>query len=146
VKLDSLKPSKGSIKNKKRIGRGHGSGLGKTSGRGHKGAGQRSGNKRRAWFEGGQMSLARRLPRRGFTNIFKEEIQIVNLSDLNRIEKNSEIDPVVLQENGMIRSSLKPVKILGEGDIDKKLNVTASAFSASAKNKIEKAGGTATIL
>jgi len=146
VKLDSLKPSKGSIKNKKRIGRGHGSGLGKTSGRGHKGSGQRSGNKRRAWFEGGQMPLARRLPRRGFTNIFKEEIQIVNISDLNRIEKNSEIDPVVLQENGMIRSSLKPVKILGEGDIDKKLNVTASAFSASAKNKIEKAGGTATIL
>ena len=146
MKLDSLKPSKGSIKNKKRIGRGHGSGLGKTSGRGHKGAGQRSGNKRRAWFEGGQMSLARRLPRRGFTNIFKEEIQIVNISDLNRIEKNSEIDPVVLQENGMIRSSLKPVKILGEGDIDKKLNVKASAFSASAKNKIEKAGGTVTIL
>ena len=146
MKLDSLKPSKGSIKNKKRIGRGHGSGLGKTSGRGHKGAGQRSGNKRRAWFEGGQMPLARRLPRRGFTNIFKEEIQIVNISDLNRIEKNSEIDPVVLQENGMIKSSLKPVKILGEGDIDKKLNVTASAFSASAKNKIEKAGGTATIL
>ena len=146
MKLDSLKPSKGSIKNKKRIGRGHGSGLGKTSGRGHKGSGQRSGNKRRAWFEGGQMPLARRLPRRGFTNIFKEEIQIVNISDLNRIEKNSEIDPVVLQENGMIRSSLKPVKILGQGDIDKKLNVTASAFSASAKNKIEKAGGTATIL
>jgi len=133
VKLDSLKPSKGSIKNKKRIGRGHGSGLGKTSGRGHKGAGQRSGNKRRAWFEGGQMPLARRLPRRGFTNIFKEEIQIVNISDLIRIEKNSEIDPVVLQENGLIRSSLKPVKILGEGDIDKKLNVTASSFSESAK-------------
>lgn len=146
MKLDSLKPSKGSIKNKKRIGRGHGSGLGKTSGRGHKGAGQRSGNKKRAWFEGGQMSLARRLPRRGFTNIFKEEIQIVNISDLIRIEKNSEIDPVVLQENGLIRSSLKPVKILGEGDIDKKLNVTASSFSESAKNKIEKAGGTATIL
>ena len=146
MKLVSLKPSKGSIKNKKRIGRGHGSGLGKTSGRGHKGAGQRSGNKRRAWFEGGQMPLARRLPRRGFTNIFKEEIQIVNISDLIRIEKHSEIDPVVLQENGLIRSSLKPVKILGEGDIDKKLNVTASSFSESAKNKIEKAGGTATIL
>ena len=146
MKLDSLKPSKGSIKNKKRIGRGHGSGLGKTSGRGHKGAGQRSGNKKRAWFEGGQMPLARRLPRRGFNNIFKEEVQIVNISDLVRIEKNSEIDPVVLQENGLIRSSLKPVKILGEGDIDKKLNVTASSFSESAKNKIEKAGGTATIL
>ena len=146
MKLDSLKPSKGSIKNKKRIGRGHGSGLGKTSGRGHKGAGQRSGNKRRPWFEGGQMPLARRLPRRGFTNIFKEEIQIVNISDLIRIEKNSEIDPVVLQENGLIRSSLKPVKILGKGDIDKKLDVTASSFSESAKNKIEKAGGTVTIL
>ena len=146
MKLDSLKPSKGSIKNKKRIGRGHGSGLGKTSGRGHKGSGQRSGNKRRAWFEGGQMPLARRLPRRGFTNIFKEEIQIVNISDLNRIEKNSEIDPVVLQENGLIRSSLRPVKILGKGDIDKKLDVTASSFSESAKNKIEKAGGTVTIL
>ncbi len=146
MKLDSLKPSKGSIKNKKRIGRGHGSGLGKTSGRGHKGSGQRSGNKRRAWFEGGQMPLARRLPRRGFTNIFKEEIQIVNISDLIRIEKNSEIDPVVLQENGLIRSSLKPVKILGKGDIDKKLDVTASSFSQSAKNKIEKAGGTVTIL
>ena len=146
MKLDSLKPSKGSIKNKKRIGRGHGSGLGKTSGRGHKGSGQRSGNKRRAWFEGGQMPLARRLPRRGFTNIFKEEIQIVNISDLIRIEKNSEIDPVVLQENGLIRSSLKPVKILGKGDIDKKLDVTASSFSDSAKNKNEKAGGTVTIL
>ena len=146
MKLDSLKPSKGSIKNKKRIGRGHGSGQGKTSGRGHKGSGQRSGNKRRAWFEGGQMPLARRLPRRGFTNIFKEEIQIVNISDLIRIEKNSEIDPVVLQENGLIRSSLKPVKILGKGDIDKKLDVTASSFSESAKNKIEKAGGTVTIL
>ena len=146
MKLDSLKQSKGSIKNKKRIGRGHGSGLGKTSGRGHKGAGQRSGNKRRAWFEGGQMPLARRLPRRGFTNIFKEEIQIVNISDLIRIEKNSEIDPFVLQENGLIRSSLKPVKILGKGDIDKKLDVTASSFSESAKNKIEKAGGTVTIL
>jgi len=146
MKLDSLKPSKGSTKNKKRIGRGHGSGLGKTSGRGHKGSGQRSGNKRRAWFEGGQMPLARRLPRRGFTNIFKEEIQIVNISDLIRIEKNSEIDPVVLQENGLIRSSLKPVKILGKGDIDKKLDVTASSFSESAKNKIEKAGGTVTIL
>ena len=146
MKLDSLKPSKGSIKNKKRIGRGHGSGLGKTSGRGHKGSGQRSGNKRRAWFEGGQMPLARRLPRRGFTNIFKEEVQIVNISDLIRIEKNSEIDPVVLQENGLSRSSLKPVKILGKGDIDKKLDVTASSFSESAKNKIEKAGGTVTIL
>tara|TARA_Y100001970_G_C14098799_1_gene784271 strand:- start:71 stop:511 length:441 start_codon:yes stop_codon:yes gene_type:complete len=146
LKLDSLTPSEGSKKNRKRIGRGHGSGLGKTSGRGHKGAGQRSGNKKRAWFEGGQMPLARRLPRRGFTNIFKEKFQIVNISDLVKIEKKSDIDPIILKENGFIRSSLKPVKVLGEGSIDKKINVTASSFSESAKNKIEKAGGTVTIL
>ena len=146
MKLDSLNPSKGSIKNRKRIGRGHGSGLGKTSGRGHKGAGQRSGNKKRAWFEGGQMPLTRRLPRRGFTNIFKEKFQIVNISDLDKINKKLDIDPVVLKENGLIRSSLKPVKVLGVGDIDKKINVTATSFSDSAKYKIEKAGGTVTIL
>ena len=146
MKLDSLKPSEGSRKNRKRIGRGHGSGLGKTSGRGHKGAGQRSGNKKRAWFEGGQMPLSRRLPRRGFTNIFKEKFQIINISDLDKIKKNSDIDPVVLKENGLIRSSLKPVKVLGVGDIGKKINVAATSFSNSAKNKIEKAGGTVTIL
>ncbi len=146
MKLDTLMPSEGSRKNRKRIGRGQGSGLGKTSGRGHKGAGQRSGNKNRAWFEGGQMPLARRLPRRGFTNIFKEKFQIVNISDLGNIKKKSEIDPIVLKENGLIRSSLKPVKVLGKGHIDKKMNVTATSFSESAKNKIEKAGGTVTIL
>ena len=146
MKLDSLKPSEGSRKNRKRIGRGHGTGLGKTSGRGHKGAGQRSGNKKRPWFEGGQMPLARRLPRRGFTNIFKEKFQIVNLSDLKEIDKKLEINPIVLKENGFIRSSLKPVKILGRGDIDKKINITATSFSESAKNKIEKAGGTVTEL
>ena len=92
------------------------------------------------------MPLARRLPRRGFTNIFKEKFQIVNISDLIKIEKNSNIDAVVLYENGFVRSSLKPVKILGDGKIDKKINVTASAFSNTAKNKIEKAGGTITLL
>ena len=86
------------------------------------------------------------MPRRGFTNIFKENFQIVNISDLIKIEKESDIDPVILYENSLIRSSLKPVKILGQGDIDKKLNVTASAFSEAAKNKIEKAGGTVNIL
>ena len=146
MKLDSLKPSSGSIKKRKRIGRGHGTGLGKTSGRGHKGSGQRSGNKKRAWFEGGQMPLARRLPRRGFTNIFKEKYQIVNLSDLSKIEKKSDIDPLILKENGFIRSSLKPVKVLGNGSLEKKINVSASAFSDSAKNKIEEIGGTVTIL
>ena len=142
MRLDSLKPSVGSIKNKKRKGRGHGSGLGKTSGRGHKGSGQRSGNKKRPWFEGGQMPLARRLPRRGFNNIFKEEFQIVNICDITKIENVSKIDPVLLKDNGLIRSALKPVKILGKGDIDLKISIVASAFSETAKNKIENAGGT----
>ena len=142
MRLNSLNPAKGSVKNKKRIGRGHGSGFGKTSGRGHKGSGQRSGNKKRAWFEGGQMPLARRLPRRGFNNIFKENYQIVNICDILKIQKVSKVDPVVLNHNGLIRSSLKPVKILGKGDIDIKISITASSFSKTAKSKIENAGGT----
>ena len=142
MRLDSLNPVKGSVKRKKRIGRGHGSGVGKTSGRGHKGSGQRSGNKKRPWFEGGQMPLSRRLPRRGFKNIFKEKFQIVNICDILKIEKVSSVDPVVLNDNGLIRSSLKPVKVLGKGDINIKINITASSFSEAAKNKIENAGGT----
>ena len=142
MRLDSLNPVKGSVKHKKRIGRGHGSGVGKTSGRGHKGSGQRSGNKKRPWFEGGQMPLSRRLPRRGFKNIFKEKFQIVNICDILKIEKVSSVDPVVLNDNGLIRSSLKPVKVLGKGDINIKINITASSFSKSAKSKIENAGGT----
>ena len=146
MKLDSLSPTKGSVSKKKRVGRGHGSGLGKTAGRGHKGAGQRSGNKKRAWFEGGQMPLARRLPRRGFTNIFKEKVQIVNIGDLNTVKDNSSIDPSFLEHAGFIRSSLQPVKILGNGLLDKKLTISATAFSKSAKIKIEKAGGEIVIL
>ena len=142
MKLDSLIPTKGSVKKKKRIGRGHGSGFGKTSGRGHKGSGQRSGNKKRPWFEGGQMPLARRLPRRGFNNIFKEKFQIVNICDIVKLKKVSEVDPIILRKNGLIRSALKPVKILGKGDIDIKISITASSFSETAKNKIENAGGT----
>ena len=145
MRLDSLNPAKGSIKNKKRKGRGHGSGLGKTSGRGHKGSGQRSGNKKRPWFEGGQMPLSRRLPRRGFNNIFKEKFQIVNICDILKIPKVSKVDPVVLNDNGLISSSLKPVKILGKGDIGIKISITASSFSEAAKNKIEDAGGTAIV-
>lgn len=146
MKLGSLSPIKGSVSKKKRVGRGHGSGLGKTAGRGHKGAGQRSGNKKRAWFEGGQMPLARRLPRRGFTNIFKEKVQIVNIGDLNTIKDNSSIDPLFLENAGFIRSSLQPVKILGNGLLEKKLTISASAFSKSAKIKIEKAGGGIVVL
>ena len=145
MKLDSLSPIKGSVSKKKRVGRGHGSGLGKTSGRGHKGAGQRSGNKKRAWFEGGQMPLARRLPRRGFTNIFKEKFQIVNVGDLNNIDSVN-IDSDLLKNLGLIRSAFKPVKILGNGKINKKLMVSANAFSDAAKIKIEKAGGEIIIL
>ncbi len=140
MKLNSLKPIKGSIRNKKRVGRGHGSGSGKSAGRGNKGAGQRSGFKRRPWFEGGQMSLARRLPKRGFTNIFKSEYQIVNVSSLNKIEIEL-ITAESLKEKGLIKSISLPVKILGDGDIDKKVIVEANAFSKSAKKKIEKSGG-----
>ena len=143
MKLSSLTPVPGSIKNRKRVGRGHGSGLGKSAGRGDKGAGQRSGFKRRPWFEGGQMPLARRLPRRGFTNLFKKEFQIVNLDAIDALGLDT-INPQVLAKHGLVRSALKPVKILGDGEIKSKLDVTATAFSNSAKEKIEKAGGTAT--
>jgi large subunit ribosomal protein L15 len=146
MNLESLSPVKGSVSKRKRVGRGHGSGLGKTSGRGHKGAGQRSGNKKRPWFEGGQMPLARRLPRRGFTNIFREEIQIVNIGDFGGVKDNETIDPIFLERNGYIKSSMKPVKILGNGKISKKISISASSFSASAKDKIEKAGGETIIL
>ena len=143
MKLSSLKPVPGSIKNRKRVGRGHGSGLGKSSGRGDKGAGQRSGFKRRPWFEGGQMPLARRLPKRGFTNLFKKEFQVVNLGAIAALGLDT-INHQVLSKHGLVRSALKPVKILGDGELKSKLNVTATTFSKSAKEKIEKAGGTAT--
>ena len=145
MKLNSLSPINGSTKSRKRVGRGHGSGLGKSAGRGDKGAGQRSGFKRRAWFEGGQMPLARRLPMRGFNNLFKKDFQIVNI---NRIEALGlkEVNAQILKEKGLIRSALKPVKILGNGDMKSKIDITATVFSKSAKEKIEKAGGTATVL
>tara|TARA_B100001250_G_scaffold279923_1_gene242275 strand:+ start:352 stop:792 length:441 start_codon:yes stop_codon:yes gene_type:complete len=146
MNLESLSPIKGSVSKRKRVGRGHGSGLGKTAGRGHKGAGQRSGNKKRPWFEGGQMPLARRLPRRGFTNIFREKIQIVNVGDLADLKANSIIDPIFLENNGYIKSSMIPVKILGNGKISKKITISASAFSDSAKIKIEEAGGEIVLL
>jgi large subunit ribosomal protein L15 len=142
MKLNLLTPIEGSVKNRKRVGRGHGSGLGRSSGRGDKGAGQRSGFKRRAWFEGGQMSLARRLPKRGFTNIFKKESQIVNLTKIEALGLSS-VSAKELFENGLIRSILKPVKILGDGKLTSKVNITATAFSASAKTAIQEAGGAA---
>ena len=144
MKLDSLTPVPGSIKNRKRVGRGHGSGLGRSSGRGDKGAQQRSGFKRRPWFEGGQMALARRLPKRGFTNIFRKKIQIVNLEAIESLGLDT-VDAQILADNGLVRSALKPIKILGDGELKLKVNISASAFSEPAKDKIEKAGGTATV-
>jgi len=130
-----------SIKKSKRVGRGPGSGLGKTAGRGHKGAGQRSGFKRRYWFEGGQMPLYRRVPMRGFNNSnFQKSYEIVNLSDIGKI-KVKNIDSNVLFKNGLISSNFVPVKILANGDIKKAYNITASSFSKSAIKKIEEVGG-----
>tara|TARA_B100000519_G_scaffold100905_1_gene87514 strand:- start:151 stop:588 length:438 start_codon:yes stop_codon:yes gene_type:complete len=145
MKLDSISPITGSTKSRKRVGRGHGSGLGKSAGRGDKGAGQRSGFKRRTWFEGGQMPLARRLPMRGFNNLFKKEFQIVNIDSIEALGLE-EVNAQILMDNGLIRSALKPVKILGNGEIKSKIKLTATVFSKSAKEKIEKAGGTATEL
>ena len=130
-----------SVKKSKRVGRGNGSGLGRTSGRGHKGAGQRSGFKHRYWFEGGQMPLYRRVPMRGFNNSnFQKSYEIVNLSKISKI-KDKNIDSEVLFKNGLISSIFAAVKILGNGDIDKAYNITASSFSESAVKKIEEAGG-----
>ncbi|MAI86550.1 MAG: 50S ribosomal protein L15 [Candidatus Marinimicrobia bacterium] len=145
MKLNSLVPDKGSICNSKRRGRGHGSGLGKSAGRGDKGAGQRSGFKRRSWFEGGQMPLSRRLPKRGFTNNFKKEFQIVNISKLDGIEEKK-VDAKLMYEKGLVRSPFKPIKILGSGDLKKSVDIVATEFSKSAKEKIEKSGGTAQVL
>ena len=143
MKLDELKPAKGSKKNTKRLGRGPGSGWGRTSGRGNKGAGQRSGNKKRAWFEGGQMPLLRRLPKRGFSNYrFRKEFQIVNLSTLELLD-DKKIDANSLTKSGIIKSAFEPVKILGNGDLTKAVEITADAFSKTAIEKIEKAGGKA---
>ena len=144
MKLDSLTPVPGSTKNRKRVGRGPGSGLGRTSGRGEKGAQARSGFKRRPWFEGGQMALARRLPKRGFTNLFRKEFQIVNLEAIEKLGLDT-VDAQILADNGLVRSALKPIKILADGELKLKVTITASAFSESAKEQIEQAGGAATV-
>jgi len=133
-----------SIKRKKRVGIGPSSGHGKTSCRGHKGQMARSGAKHRAWFEGGQMPLQRRIPKRGFNNIFKVYYQVVNVSQLDKLEA-SEITPEVLVKSGLIDSVCEPVKILGNGEISKGKKVFADAFSASAIEKIKKAGGEAVL-
>jgi large subunit ribosomal protein L15 len=141
ISLGNLKPSSGSTKRRKRIGRGPGSGHGKTSTRGHKGQKARSGAKRRAWFEGGQMPIQRRVPKRGFTNIFKKEYQIVNLASLSRCGDQEVISPSVMRNLGLLKKSDLPVKILGDGELSGSITVQASAFSKKAKEKIEALGG-----
>ena len=144
MRLGQLKPAEGATHSKKRVGRGHGSGLGRNAGRGDNGYHSRSGSKRRAWFEGGQMPLHRRVPKRGFSNfLFKKEFQVVNISDLELLTVNT-VDSNVLKDNGLVKYSMRPIKILGNGELTKKLNVTANSFSLSAKEKIQNVGGSVT--
>ena len=142
MKLNDLRPNAGGgSKPKKRLGRGIGSGLGKTSGKGHKGQNSRSGGGVRPGFEGGQMPLYRRLPKRGFTNIFATKYAIVNLEDLNRFDDNTEVTPELLIQSGIIKKLEDGVKILGDGELSKKLTVKANKFSKTAAEKIEANGG-----
>ena len=149
--LSNLKYASGSIKKRKRIGRGHGSGHGKTSTRGHNGAGSRSGNKWHAWFEGGQMPLQRRLPKYGFTNPSRIEFQVLNLGRLQGFIDNGKLsagslNPQFLFDSGILSSKKMPLKILGEGELKAKLELSAHSFSKTAIEKIEKVGGKAITL
>ena len=149
--LSNLKPAAGSRKKRKRIGRGQGSGHGKTSTRGHKGQGSRAGANYRPWFEGGQMPLSRRVPKRGFHSPFRKEFQTVNVESLQKLSTEGKmqsgvVTPEVLVKLGVIRKAKVPVKILGGGELAAKLDVTAHAFSGSAAEKITKAGGVTRII
>jgi large subunit ribosomal protein L15 len=146
VKLNELKPAPGSRKAKKRVGRGIGSGMGKTSTRGQTGQNSRSGGGKGPGFEGGQMPLSRRLPKRGFTNIFAKEYSIVNVGDLNRFEDGTEVTAELLKKERLVRQVLDGVKILGNGEITKKLTVKAAKFTKTATEKIVAAGGTAEVV
>jgi large subunit ribosomal protein L15 len=140
ITLSNLKPATGSTQSRKRVGRGPGSGLGKTSGKGHKGHKARTGGGTNPGFEGGQMPMFRRLPKRGFTNPFRIENQVVNLSDLKKVTAE-DVSPETLYSAGLIGKPDAPVKLLGTGDADRAYNVRGVAFSASARAKIEAAGG-----
>jgi large subunit ribosomal protein L15 len=142
MELNNLKPKKGARHAKKRVGRGPGSGHGKTAARGEKGQKSRSGFSRMRGFEGGQMPLHRRLPKRGFTNIFKKEHAVVNLSDLERFDNGATVDETTLRQAGLIKGKNDGVKILGNGTLTKKLTVVAAKFSETARKQIEAAGGT----
>ncbi len=145
MKLSELRPAAGSRKKTKRIGRGVGSGHGKTSCRGHKGQGSRSGGGVPAWFEGGQMPIQRRLPKRGFTNIFRINYNIINLKDLDKIKSNDPITLELLREKKIVKRK-RPIKILGGGELTKPVIIHAKKFSKSAMKKIEEAGGKAVVV
>jgi large subunit ribosomal protein L15 len=145
ITLSNLKNIPGSRKKPKRVGRGSGSGMGKTCGRGQKGQKSRSGGKPHPWFEGGQMPLQRRLPKRGFTNIFKKSYDLVNLRSLAELKVDGVLTPQVLKEKGLIRD-LKAVKVLGDGELTGAVEIHAHKFSQSALQKIEKSGGKAIVL
>jgi large subunit ribosomal protein L15 len=146
MKLHELKPAEGSRKERKRLGRGIGSGQGKTAGKGHKGQNARSGGGVRLGFEGGQTPLFRRLPKRGFTNINRKEYAIVNLDVLNRFEEGTEVTPELLLETGLVSSEKAGIKVLAKGSVEKKLTVKAHKFSSAAKEAIEAAGGTTEVI
>lgn len=141
MKINDLSPARGSRRNRKRVGRGPGSGHGKTCCRGHKGQRSRSGGGPRPGFEGGQMPLQRRLPKRGFTNIFKEQYDIINIKDLNRFAQNSSLDMDALKEAGLIKRKKNGIKLLGSGEISYPLTIKVHKASKSAREKIESAGG-----
>lgn len=143
MKLHELKPAEGSRHTRKRVGRGHGSGSGKTSGRGHGGQNSRSGGGVRPGFEGGQTPLFQRLPKRGFTNYTRKEYAVINLDILNRFEDGTTVTPELLKESGIVKNQKSGIKVLGNGTLEKKVNVKAHKFSNTAKEAIEKMGGTA---
>lgn len=144
--LSNLQPPAGATRNRKRLGRGTGSGLGKTAGRGHKGQGQRKSGNVGAHFEGGQMPMQRRLPKIGFTNLFRTNYATVNVSELRRFAAGAQVDEAALREVGLVKGACDGVKILGNGDLDRALTVKATRFTAGAAQKIQAAGGTAEVV
>ena len=146
MKLHDLAPAEGSSKASKRVGRGHGSGWGKTAGKGHKGQNARSGGGVRPGFEGGQTRLARRIPKRGFNNIFAAKYTAINVSDLEKFVDGTVVDTELLIAAGVVKNGGNGIKVLGNGELTRKLTVKAAAYSASAKEKIEKAGGEAEVV
>ena len=146
MKLHEISPAAGSTTAPKRLGRGVGSGLGKTSGKGHKGSKARSGGGKAQGFEGGQMKLVRRIPKRGFTNIYAKEYAIINLADLEAFENGALVDATALKNAGIVKNAKDGIKVLGKGELSKQLTVKAAKFSAAAAQKIEANGGKAEVI